>query len=102
MEGRGRFGGRLGCRGGGRDVFIESYQLREKSMQDELDNRFTYHSPSESQAERYIALRNKAKELAGLIAELTPESREQSMAMAHLERPACGPMRQSLETNKGD
>lgn len=51
----------------------------------ELDNRFTYHSPQEGQPERYEAIRDKAKELAILIVEDTPEGREQSLAVTKIE-----------------
>lgn len=53
--------------------------------QQDLDNRFTYHSPKGSQPERYVAIRNKAKELAQLYLDLTPSSREQSVALTELE-----------------
>lgn len=43
---------------------------------EELDNIFTYHSPTSSQIPRYSAIRQKAKELAVLINESTPASRE--------------------------
>lgn len=51
----------------------------------DLNNRFTYHAPKPGQPEKYTALRSKAKELAELILELTPKSREQSVAMTELE-----------------
>lgn len=53
--------------------------------QSDLDNRFTYHAPSGTQPERYVALRAKAKELAELIVKLTPYSREQATALTKLE-----------------
>lgn len=49
------------------------------------DNIFTYHSPKEGQQEKYVAIREKAKELALLMAEVCPESRELSVARTHLE-----------------
>jgi hypothetical protein len=52
---------------------------------DDIDNRFTYHKPEGSQPERYVALREKAKELAMLIAQTSHESREQSLALTHLQ-----------------
>ena len=52
---------------------------------DELDTRFTYHSPKGDQNERYIKLRGYAKELAYQIKELSPGSREQSLALTSLE-----------------
>ena len=51
----------------------------------ELDNQFTYHSPKGDQPERYILIREKAKELARVILESTPSSRHQSLAMTKLE-----------------
>lgn len=52
---------------------------------EELDNRFTYHSPKPNQPARYTQLREEAKALAVSIVELTPESREQSLALTKLE-----------------
>lgn len=55
-------------------------------MSDEvLEHRFMYHVPKEGQAEKYEALRSKAKEFASLIQELCPESRERSVAITNLE-----------------
>lgn len=51
-----------------------------------LDINFTYHAPKEGQPELYEALRAKAKELATLIVETTPYSREQSLALTNLEQ----------------
>jgi len=51
----------------------------------ELENRFTYHPPKGDQQERYIKLKDKAKEFAQLIVDLCPESREQSLAITSLE-----------------
>ena len=51
----------------------------------QIENAFTYHAPKDDQPERYVAIRNKAKELALLIADLTPASREQSVALTELE-----------------
>ena len=50
-----------------------------------IERDFTYHPPAAGQPQRYEALRAKAKELAMLIAETTPPSREQSLALTHLE-----------------
>lgn len=51
-----------------------------------IQNDFSYHSPKEDQPERYNAIREKAKELAVLIAVSTPFSREQSLALTNLEQ----------------
>jgi len=55
---------------------------------EELDCRFTHHKPAEGQSEKYGAIRAKARELAELIIEATPESREQSTAVTKVEE-AC-------------
>ena len=52
----------------------------------DVDNIFQYHAPNADQANRYIALREKAKELAVLIQTTTPESREQSVALTNLQQ----------------
>lgn len=46
---------------------------------------FTYHPPKGDQAERYVRLRESAQVFAETIATLTPESREQSIALTKLE-----------------
>lgn len=54
--------------------------------QEELDNRFTYHAPKDGQPEKYTELRDMAKAFAEKIVELTPGSREQALALTHLEQ----------------
>jgi len=54
-------------------------------MSDQIENSFTYHAPKEGQPEKYELLRAKVKELAYLIDELCPNSREKSLAMTKLE-----------------
>lgn len=51
-----------------------------------LENSYTYHSPKNDQSQRYEAIRNKAKELAHMIEELCPSSREKSIAQTNLEQ----------------
>lgn len=51
-----------------------------------LENSFTYHAPKNNQPQRYETLRNKAKELAHMIDELCPNSREKSIAQTNLEQ----------------
>ena len=51
---------------------------------EELENAFTYHKPIGDQPERYEKIRNAAKELAYLIFESCPESRERSIAFTRL------------------
>lgn len=52
---------------------------------EEIERSFTYHAPRPDQIPRYEALRDKAKELAYVIAELCPDSRNKSLARTHLE-----------------
>jgi hypothetical protein len=52
----------------------------------ELDRRFTYHTPKGDQPERYTALRASARLFAMAIVSNTPESREQSLALTNLEQ----------------
>jgi len=52
----------------------------------QIENNFKYHTPKEGQPEKYNELREKAKELAYLIDELCPNSREKSIAMTELEK----------------
>lgn len=51
----------------------------------DIEKNFTYHPPKEGQPEKYVAIRNKGKELAELIDELCPNSREKSLSMTKLE-----------------
>ena len=51
----------------------------------ELEKRFTYHKPKEGQPEIYQELRGKGKELALLISDRCPHSRERSLAFTKLE-----------------
>ena len=50
-----------------------------------IDKTFKYHAPKDDQPVRYERLRNKAKELASLIDELCPESREKSLALTQVQ-----------------
>lgn len=51
----------------------------------QIHNIFTYHTPFGDQLPRYQAIRDKAKELAFLINEACPESREKSIAITKLQ-----------------
>ncbi len=59
---------------------------KKQALIDRINNDFTYHAPKPGQPERYEQLRAKAKEFALLIVELTPISREQSLALTELEK----------------
>lgn len=52
---------------------------------EEIENRFTFHPAQPGQPERYEALRAKGKELAYLIEELAPYSRERSTALTKVD-----------------
>lgn len=51
----------------------------------DLEKKFTYHPPKGDQIPRYTAIRDAAKELAYLVLENTPPSREQSLFLTKLE-----------------
>jgi hypothetical protein len=53
--------------------------------QEDINNRFIYHTPKLGQPETYKLLRDKAKEFAELINTVCPESREKSLAITELE-----------------
>jgi hypothetical protein len=47
----------------------------------DLDNLFTYHSPTASQQEQYIAIRNACKVAATVILQQTPQCADQQAAV---------------------
>jgi hypothetical protein len=49
--------------------------------QKDLDNWFTYHSPTAEQIVQYQAIRSKAKELAEVILANTPASADQTASI---------------------
>ena len=53
----------------------------------DLKNRFDYHVPiiELDQTDRYEKIRNKAKNFARYLISVTPDSREQSLAITSLE-----------------
>ncbi len=53
-----------------------------------LDRIYTYHPPQGTQQARYVQLREAARTFAQLIQDLTPPSREQSLALTDVQR-AC-------------
>lgn len=60
-------------------------QCRALSVaQEDLANLFTYHSTDVDQARRYEQLRGRGLQLAQLIVELCPDSRERSLAITKL------------------
>lgn len=55
-------------------------------MSNIIENNYKYHAPKEGQQEKYEAIRAKAKELAYLIDEVCPNSREKALAHTNLEQ----------------
>ena len=51
----------------------------------QIEKAFTYHAPKDGQPERYETIRINAKQLAELIYNMVPESREKSLAITKLE-----------------
>lgn len=47
----------------------------------DIDNWFTYHSPTANQIPKYEEIRNAAKQLAEVIIENTPSSADQTAAI---------------------
>lgn len=60
-------------------------QVSDIHALEKIERNFTYHPPKGDQKERYTALRENAKAFAFAIADLTPYSREQSLAFTALE-----------------
>ena len=52
---------------------------------EQIERAFTYHKPKDDQPERYVLIREKAKELAQLVYECCPDSRERSLAFTKVE-----------------
>ena len=50
-----------------------------------IENNFKYHTPKDGQPQKYSQIREKAKELAYLIDEVCPNSREKSISQTKLE-----------------
>ncbi len=50
-----------------------------------IDNHFTYHKPNKEQIKDYQSLRDKGKELAYLISNSVPDSKEKEISIAKLE-----------------
>lgn len=68
------------------DHLIEEKEMAEGPHPDEVTKRFTYHPPRGDQPAHYQELRARARDLAMLIIELVPTSREQSLALTNLEQ----------------
>lgn len=69
-------------------IAIEATNAVINSMEliPEIEKAFSYHAPKGNQPEKYEAIRERAKELAYLIEELCPNSREKSLSKTNLEQ----------------
>lgn len=56
-----------------------------KAQVADLDNRFGYHPATPDTAPKFNAIRQACRHLAELIELSVPQSREQSLALTHLE-----------------
>jgi len=56
-----------------------------KALNNVIETNFSYHKPQPGQKERYEQLRVQYKELAYLVTELCPNSRERALAITKLE-----------------
>ena len=54
-------------------------------MNEVIEKKFTYHPPKSGQQEKYVAIREKAKELAYLIEDMCPDSVEKWEASRSLQ-----------------
>jgi hypothetical protein len=67
----------------------------------QLENWFVYHPPIGDQEQRYQMLRDAALELAKLMIEKTPYSREQTLAVRKLEESVMW-ANAAIARNEGD
>lgn len=51
----------------------------------QIERNFVYHPPMDGQTQRYETLRAKGRELAHLVNDQCPKSREQALALTKLE-----------------
>lgn len=52
----------------------------------EIETRFTYHSPTADQPAIYVRIRELGRHFAEILCEVCPESRELSLALTNLEQ----------------
>lgn len=74
-----------GYDGGGEECDCPRHTEVRNKMNEDIENRFTYHTPKPGQPEIYQDIRNLAKTLANLIDELVPNGREKALAFTKLE-----------------
>ena len=64
---------------------ISNQEHQKRQIIDRINNDFVYHPPFGNQVERYAAIREYGRQIAIQIVKDTPCSREQSLALTHLE-----------------
>lgn len=57
----------------------------DRITREEIENRFTHHSPKTEDVPKFEQLRNAAREFAILIISLVPDSLERAEALNHLD-----------------
>lgn len=57
-----------------------------QKLAERIGNDFAHHVPKLGQPELYSTIRDKARDLALLVASVTPEGREQALALTNLEQ----------------
>lgn len=60
-------------------------KIKEVRLKEDVRNRFTYHPPKGDQVARYEKIRAAAHDLAMLLVDCCPASREQSLALTKLD-----------------
>ncbi len=60
--------------------------MTEQELLQRLDNDYTYHPPLPGQLERYQEIRKQARDFAGKLVKMVPQSRELSLALTYLEQ----------------
>lgn len=60
--------------------------MRNEKTAGQIQNNFTYHAPKDDQPERYALIRSHGYDLANVINDKTPDSREKSLALTNLEQ----------------
>ena len=58
--------------------------LAPSDLTREIENAFSYHAPKGDQVQKYEKMRNAAKDLAYLIGQLCPHSKERALAITNL------------------
>ena len=53
--------------------------------QKDIDNRFTYHPPSDTKATKHVMIRESGKTLTEIINENVPDGREKALAITKIE-----------------